>query len=66
MEEVFVFGDQNEFVGGRIAPNVGVRSLAQTQVEHVLAVGTEAAQATSQSGGQLVIDEEFHDASRTG
>jgi hypothetical protein len=40
--------------------------LAETEIQYVPAIGTEATEETSQRGWQLVIDEEFHDASRTG
>ena len=66
VEEVLVLADQDNLALSGVAPDLGVGSLGETHVADVQALAAGATQVASQCNGKLVVDEESHEARRTG
>jgi hypothetical protein len=66
MEEVLILANQDKPVLNAVTPDLGIRGLTEFHVQDVPAFGAETGQKTRQVNRQLVIDEQIHDASRTG
>jgi hypothetical protein len=66
MKKIVVFADKDHSVRGRVAPDLTVRRPAEIQLEHVAAFGALHAQQSRQRKGQLIVDENLHEALRTG
>ena len=66
LEEVFVFGDQHHAVLLCVAPNRTIGALIESNVQDVNAVRTSLREKSRQGSGQLIIDEEFHEACKIG
>ena len=66
MEEVLVLAYQNQLALGCVMPDFGIGRLPETHIQHVLALAPGVAQKTRQSGRELVVYGESHEASRTG
>lgn len=66
MEEVLVLAHHDPGACAGMLPDPGVGRLRQTHIQHVQALHAAAGQIARQRDGQLVIDKESHEASRTG
>jgi hypothetical protein len=53
MKEILILADQDYPVLNAVAPDLGVRGLAEFHIQDVLAVGTEVGQKTCQCNGKL-------------
>jgi hypothetical protein len=65
VNKVLILADNNAFFRVRVPADVGVKRVTQASLENVLAIETAVPQVLREGGGELVIDEEFHDAGST-
>ena len=66
MKEIVVFADDDHSMLGCAAPDLAIRRLGQIQIEHMLAFGALRVQQSRQRQRELVVDENFHEAFKTG
>ncbi len=62
MEEILVLADQCATLGYRVMPNFRVARLVHFEADDVLGVVPMGIEESSQGGGELVIDQELHEA----
>jgi len=62
LEEVCVFADQHDVIPLCVAPDLRVGALFQPDIPDVNAVVPPVRKKSRQNGGELIIDEEFHEA----
>ena len=65
IQEVLILADDNAFFTFGVPANLAIGSVAQLQIEDMLAIESPAANPLGKSTGKLVIDDEFHGVRRT-
>ena len=61
VEEIFVFTDDNEFMGLRITADGAVRAARKSNIKDVLAVTAAIFHVLRESSRKLCVNEELHD-----